>query len=140
MLEKSAKQAGFNSAGDDRLVEPIVGAAPPAERIPAPEDTPAAAVNGEPDSPRGPMKGLHPFIMGLLDTLPAAQTNWTIEGRAKWLQAAAHCFDLIYMGSGEIRIEAKPSQEPLQPAARQHRQFTGDPDANKSHVDDEIQS
>jgi hypothetical protein len=58
------------------------------------------------------VSGLHPFIQGLLDTLPAPETNWTIEGRAKWLQAAAHCFDLIYMGSGEIQITAKATQEP----------------------------
>ena len=35
------------------------------------------------------------------------QTNWAIEGRAKWLQAAANIFDLIYKGSGEIDIKAK---------------------------------
>jgi hypothetical protein len=34
-------------------------------------------------------------------------TNWTVEGRAKWLQAAANIFDLIYQGSGEIDIRAK---------------------------------
>jgi hypothetical protein len=33
--------------------------------------------------------------------------NWTVEGRAKWLQAAANIFDLIYKGSGNIQITAK---------------------------------
>jgi hypothetical protein len=141
-FDKSAKLAGFFSAGEDRLIEPITGAPVMSER-PIAEDPPAAE--------NGPLtvemtgksskkySGLHPFIQGLLDTLPAPETNWTVEGRAKWLQAAAHCFDLIYMGSGEIRIEATPSQQQL-PTARKHRQFTGDPDANKSHVDDEITS
>ena len=52
------------------------------------------------------LSGLHPFIQGLLDTLPAPDTNLTVEGRAKWLQAAANIFDLIYKDSGEIRSRA----------------------------------
>ena len=38
----------------------------------------------------------------------------TVEGRAKWQQAAAHCFDLIYKGSGEIDITAKAPPEASQ--------------------------
>lgn len=56
------------------------------------------------------MKTYHPFIEGLLESLPEPGTNWAIEGRAKWLQAAALNFDLMYKGSGEIRITAAPSQ------------------------------
>jgi hypothetical protein len=51
--------------------------------------------------------GLHPFIQGLLSSLPEPETNWTVEGRAKWLQAAANIFDLMYKGTGEIHITAK---------------------------------
>jgi len=46
------------------------------------------------DGPGGP--SLHPFIDGLLRTLPPPETNWPITGRVKWLQAASHLFDLIY--------------------------------------------
>jgi hypothetical protein len=35
-----------------------------------------------------------------------------MEGRAKWLQAAANIFDLIYKGSGEIQITAKAEPTP----------------------------
>lgn len=35
-----------------------------------------------------------------------------IEGRAKWLQASAHFFDLIYNGTGEIHIAAKNEPQP----------------------------
>lgn len=38
----------------------------------------------------------HPFIEGLLKTLPQPDTDWPIAGRVKWLQAASHVFDLIY--------------------------------------------
>jgi hypothetical protein len=56
-----------------------------------------------------PPRGLHPFVRGLLDTLPEPETNWTVEGRAKWLQAAANIFDLMYKGDGKITISASGS-------------------------------
>jgi hypothetical protein len=51
--------------------------------------------------------GLHPFIQGLLDTLPEPGTNWAVEGRAKWLQAAGNIFDLMYKGDGEITVKVE---------------------------------
>lgn len=50
---------------------------------------------------------LHPFVQGLIDALPEPGTNWTVEGRAKWLQAAANNFDLMYKGGGTIHVSAK---------------------------------
>ena len=38
----------------------------------------------------------HPFVEGLLKTLPPADGEWKAESRRKWLQAAANVFDLIY--------------------------------------------
>lgn len=109
-FDKSALQAGFFAAGQDRLIEPIL---PPVvgaiEELEAVDDPNAlATVKSKPNQ-----SGFHPFIQGLLDTLPAPDTNWAVEGRAKWLQAAANIFDLIYKGSGEIHISAKsaPSSE-----------------------------
>ncbi len=109
-FDKSATQAGFFLNGPDRLIQPIIGVSASSER-----GRPTADDNGNlPDEIAPPertlpvVSGLHPFIEGLLDTLPEPHTNWTIEGRAKWLQAAAHIFDLIYNGSGEIDIKAKP--------------------------------
>jgi hypothetical protein len=60
----------------------------------------------------------HPFIQGLLDSLPEPGTNWALEGRAKWLQAAALNFDLMYKGgNGEIRVSAsfKDESDPEEP-------------------------
>ncbi len=48
----------------------------------------------------------HPFIEGLLKTLPETGSTWAIKDRAKWLKLAANAFDLIYEGDGEIEIKA----------------------------------
>jgi hypothetical protein len=118
-FEKSANQAGFFATGNDRLVEPIIagGSAPP-PRPPADDEGGSNGNGGNGGSNRRRVEseyetsGLHPFIRGLLDTIPEPGTNWAMEGRAKWLQAAANIFDLIYKGSGEITIVAKPTDTP----------------------------
>jgi hypothetical protein len=103
-FERSARQAGFFASGDDRLIEPIIGHTLRQDR-PA-VDLPADEINGYP-SGKPEMTNLHPFIKGLLDTLPEPGTNWALEGRAKWLQAAAYNFDLMYKGGdGEIKVSA----------------------------------
>jgi hypothetical protein len=119
IFDKSATQAGFFPNGPDRLIEPIIGAAPLQERNRELEEIEGNGGSGKSTTGRQETQsasdtggGRHPFIQGLLQTLPEPGTNWAIEGRAKWLQAAAHCFDLIYNGSGEIHIAAKVSHEP----------------------------
>ena len=108
---RSAKQAGFFTHGEDRLVKPSFGSAPTTKPIePPPEDKPK-------DKPRGggdPPDGLHPFIAGLLRSLPkpafdedgTPQTDWTASARVKWLQTAANIFDLIYKGEGGIEVRS----------------------------------
>jgi hypothetical protein len=121
-FDKSAQQAGFFATGNERLVEPIIAAsgAPPSGRPPIEDDGGGSGNGGNGGSNRRQVddeqetSGLHPFIRGLLDTIPEPGTNWAMEGRAKWLQAAANIFDLMYKGSGEIHITAKaepPSKE-----------------------------
>jgi len=112
-FDKSATQAGFFPNGPDRLIEPIIAIS--ADRGRPTSESPDSAefvitTERAPTQANGPH--LHPFIQGLLDTLPAPQTNWAIEGRAKWLQAAANIFDLIYKGNGEIDIKAIPGTHP----------------------------
>lgn len=52
------------------------------------------------------MKGaLHPLVLGLIDALPNLETSWPVDGRAKWIRAAAHIFDLVYEGDGTITVE-----------------------------------
>lgn len=111
VFDRAARQAGFFPNGQDRLIEPIIGAASAGGGGRSASPSPAEGEDsGRPELP-GKLRGLHPFIQGLLDTLPAAESTWTIEGRAKWLQAAAHCFDLIYKGDGVIQITAKAAPE-----------------------------
>lgn len=107
-FERSAKQAGFFASGDDRLVKPRVDDGP-AEKIE--EEPPTQSAEGDQQSDIGSVgrhKGTdryHPFIEGLLQTLPEPGTLWTVEGRAAWLQAAAQNFTLIYKGEGQINVE-----------------------------------
>jgi hypothetical protein len=49
---------------------------------------------------------LHPFIQGLLQTLPEQGTKWKAIDRAKWLQTAANIFDLIYKRDCGVKVEA----------------------------------
>ncbi|MBI1187664.1 MAG: hypothetical protein GC206_10115 [Alphaproteobacteria bacterium] len=108
---RSARQAGFFWAGEDRLVRPNVAAS----AGPAPETLRQEAADGASISAQSPPRfggggsgtgGYHPFIEGLLQTLPEPGTVWTVEGRAAWLRAAAQNFTLIYQGEGKIDIEA----------------------------------
>jgi len=118
-FEKSANQAGFFAAGTDRLIEPIIAGTPLSERGRqtvdeidfTDENNPPTLVQSVRTKPND---GLHPFIQGLLGSLPEPNTNWTVEGRATWLQAASKIFDLIYKGSGEITIVAKSPETPKQ--------------------------
>lgn len=43
-----------------------------------------------------PASGQHPFIRGLIQTLPEVGTPWPTEAREKWAKAALAAFDVIY--------------------------------------------
>lgn len=101
---RSARQAGFFVHGEDRLVKPAFNQAPTTRPIePAPNGEKPIVKSGGNEPPRG---DLHPFIQGLLQTLPPPETEWPAIARQKWLQTAANIFDLIYKGDGGIRVEA----------------------------------
>ncbi|MBN9080698.1 MAG: hypothetical protein BGP04_20705 [Rhizobiales bacterium 62-17] len=118
-FERSARQAGFFEAGEGRLVKPKLENAE--KRLdPSKTDNEAVPENTlqrEPSRKGGGGGGesdLHPFIQGLLKTLPAASTTempseWSMRERAKWLKTAASIFGLIYTdeGGGEIEISVK---------------------------------
>jgi hypothetical protein len=109
-FDKSASQAGFFAAGNDRLIEPIIGVVARVER-PATEAAVDDDMRYPAPPPAGPdVTGLHPFIQGLIEKLPEPETTWTIEGRQKWLKAAADIFDLMYKGDGAIEIRVQTPQ------------------------------
>jgi hypothetical protein len=121
-FERSAQQAGyFDQGGKDRLVRPLVGGDDEPSTSIEPEDFGGGGGAGGDAPPRviRPAQGsgrsssyapLHPFVQGLLDSLPEPETNWTVEGRAKWLQAAANIFDLMYKGDGNITVSAEKNR------------------------------
>ncbi len=107
VLERSAEQAGFFHSGRERLVAP--GALNQKnETPPKPEESGGGKAEKQ-DSE------LHPFIQGLLDKLPAPDTDWSIPDRIEWLEATVSIFNLMYKGKGRIRIEGQG--EPSKPEA-----------------------
>lgn len=98
-FQRSARQAGFFAHGPSRLVKPATG---PTRDTPKPQDgdEDKARKNGGAGGAGGD-DTLHPFIAGLLKTLPPAETEWKAEGRRKWLQTAANVFALIYTDDSE---------------------------------------
>lgn len=105
-FQRSATEAGFFGYGPNRLVMPTVkqlkkndSKAPEIED----EDDQYEADKGRKGNGGEPPK-YHPFIAGLLDTLPATgtpKTEWTLQGRQDWLQTAAGIFNLIYKTGAE---------------------------------------
>jgi len=100
VFQRSATEAGFFAYGPSRLVLPAIKASAATPAV-------APALEPEPDKKK---KGkdededdLHPFIKGLLRKLPAPETEWPSEGRAKWLQAAINIFDLMYTDSEDSK-------------------------------------
>jgi hypothetical protein len=113
-FDRSAQQAGFfDQGGRDRLIRPpvasVAGGEPPeaaAAKVEMPFTESVYRGNGG-----GSGGGFHPFVQGLLERLPQADTVWSIEGRAAWLEAAASVFKLIYQGDGKITVTAQHEQE-----------------------------
>ena len=109
-FERSAKAAGYFGEGTDRLVRPGF-----AESNPSPEDVPVDPEKkpkfGGDNTGEGRGGGRHPFVEGLLQTLPDPNTVWSVEGRVAWLKAAATCFDLMYQGEGAITVEGRATEK-----------------------------
>lgn len=99
-FQRSATQAGFFANGTDRLVMPSVragnsGSQSIGEEPVKREEEGSNGRNGGNSGPGGG-SGYHPFIEGLLDSLPTPKSPWPIDARRKWLQTASGIFDLIY--------------------------------------------
>lgn len=106
VFDRSARSAGFfPNANEDRLVQPVLGASQSSLVVETSVPSEAQATVPAASPPR---VGLNPFIEGLLSELPPAKSDWSSEDRAKWLQAAAQIFDLIYTGgTGHIVVGLK---------------------------------
>jgi hypothetical protein len=100
-FQNSAKQAGFFAYGASKLVYPALGAAAAAKPKDDEQSQSEQPKNGNGGGDGGDGKKRHPFIEGLLETLPpaalgTAKTEWSFKDRQDWLQTAAGIFNLIY--------------------------------------------
>ncbi len=102
VFDRSARIAGFfPNPNEDRLVAPPVADGDTETSSSARDSTQAVAPASTPKSLNPAIAdGLHPFIRGLLETLPAPHDDFPAERRAKWLEAAANIFELLYKGDG----------------------------------------
>ena len=103
VFQRSANQAGFFAYGPDRLTLPIIKGndaplSPGADALKEKKENVKSASGGNDGG-----WNYHPFIEGLLRALPEDDAQWAIEKRAKWLQAAANIFDLIYTASDDSK-------------------------------------
>jgi hypothetical protein len=118
VLERSAQYAGFFEHGKDRLVMPGIAPDNRSEaRVDEGDQNRSGGGGGGGGGSGSGEKPRHPFIEGLLKTLPDpdAEEEWPLEKRVKWLQTAANIFDLIYKGEGGIRVEAAMAQRSPRP-------------------------
>jgi len=112
IFDRSARAAGFfPTAAEDRLVAPAVIGTTSTSGADEPTPSQPSRAMGHEDAPEAMSSArprLHAFIEGLLAELPPAKSEWPSDERAKWLDAAAHVFDLIYKGGdADIVIEVK---------------------------------
>jgi hypothetical protein len=106
---KSAAHAGFIDAQTGRFVKPgISSVSTRSEEQAKPPAQHEGGGGGRGGSGGGDdQKNLHPFILGLLKTLPEPESDWPISERTKWLKTAASIFGLIYRGEGSVKIESE---------------------------------
>lgn len=106
VLLRSAQQAGFFAYGTNKLIAPTFSNTEPGgkQKIDNIEQEKKndgkTGGAGEVTAASGAGQ-YHPFIQGLLQTLPTPQAAWPLEGRKKWLASALTIFDLIYEGASE---------------------------------------
>jgi mRNA-degrading endonuclease RelE of RelBE toxin-antitoxin system len=113
---RSAKQAGFFTHGEDRLVRPATsGGEPGTKPIDAPtaEEEQKAKNAGGGDSEAG--LDLDPLIMALLRKIPSAQEGWQAAKRVRWFRTFAMNVSQIYDAEEaepvELRIELEAVKE-----------------------------
>jgi hypothetical protein len=118
VFQRSAQQAGFFAYGNNKLISPTMSSTNSAITKAKTEDIDSG--NSQEDKARGGGNAgsggggqYHPFIQGLLQTLPEPNTEWQLNARKKWLQSALSIFDVIYKSQDDeqtltVRLE-KPT-------------------------------
>ena len=117
-FENSAMQAGFFDRGKTRLIAPVTAVlcgtsqvTATADIVKAPRDEASTAAETQTASAKKPTQDRHPFIEGLFQSLPMPGTEWDVVGQARWLEAAAKIFRLMYQTNGDVEVRAKADQQ-----------------------------
>lgn len=108
VFARSASQAGFLWSGDNRLVMPVIRSGSGGAAISEPTKVAAQGEHerkhgGGAGGGTGGGGGDDPAIRGLIQRLPAPETDWPLEKQAKWLLALSHAFDVIYPRDDDAR-------------------------------------
>jgi len=84
------------------------------------EDSPMTPEEAQPAVTQPSSPGnLHPFIAGLLQTLPAPESDWSVREQAKWHSTAAGIFALLYeSGDGEV-VVSTTSEKGSEPSLKE---------------------
>ena len=91
-FQRSAEHAGFFKQGNNKLVRPALAQADDKPR----EDGQRGERRGGDD---GQPPKMHPFIKGLVETLPPAYSDWPDAKQEEWIAAAKAIFRIIYPGA-----------------------------------------
>lgn len=111
---RSAKQAGFFTHGEDRLVKPAFGATPTTKPIKSASGEEKPKGKGEGGSGGGDNVGLNldPLIIELLRKIPPADKGWPVAKRLRWMRTFAMNVSQIYDDEDqpvEFKIEIENS-------------------------------
>jgi hypothetical protein len=89
-----AKRPRAQTRVTDHAVPPVTNGA--SQNVALPAEPPSRPMSKAEMMDALNRPGLHPFIEGLLQTLPPVGSAWPIEKREAWLGAARAAFDVIY--------------------------------------------
>lgn len=99
-FQRSAQEAGFFKEGNNKLVRPAFATRP---------DDGKSKVEQNGGGDGGPPT-MHPFIKGLVETLPPAYTEWSDDKQDEWIAAAKAIFRIIYPGGGKAIVPSAPQR------------------------------
>ncbi|EJN02823.1 hypothetical protein [Herbaspirillum sp. YR522] len=102
---RSAKQAGLFELANDRMTLPPSVTSASANTPSGTSTSAQPATQTSENGTKAQTSNLHPFIQGLIEKLPPADSEWDLISRAKWLTTAANIFDLMYKGGNDLGIK-----------------------------------
>jgi hypothetical protein len=94
VFERSARQAGFYWAGNERLTLPVTKSRPETKPLDQFDPSPAPILGG--GSGSGELSHLDPLIIELLKKIPSTADGWPEKPRLRWFKTFAMNVSQIY--------------------------------------------